>query len=52
MKNFNTPAAIVLASITILYNSTKDPITNCMKLVMDNSSSSVRTAASRCSGAR
>jgi hypothetical protein len=57
MKNFNTPADIVLASIiismTILYSSTKDPITNCMKLVMDNSSvSSVRTAASRCSGAR
>ena len=56
MKNFNTPAAIVLVSIiismTILYSSTKDPITNCMKLVMDNSLSSVRTAASRCSGAR
>ena len=56
MKNFNTPVAIVIAaiiiSITILYSSTKDPITNCMKLVMDNSTISARSAASRCSGAR
>ena len=56
MKNFNTPVAIVVAaiviSITILYSSTKDPITNCMKLVMDNSNISARSAASRCSGAR
>ena len=56
MKNFNTPVAIVIAaiviSITILYSSTKDPITNCMKLVMDNSNISARNAASRCSGAR
>jgi len=47
VNNFNTPAAIVLASIiipiTILYRSTKDPITNFMKLVIDNYSSSVRT---------
>ena len=56
MKNFNTPVAIVVAaiviSITILYSSTRDPITNCIKLVMDNSNSSARSAASRCSGAR
>ena len=56
MKNFNTPVAIVIAamviSITILYSSTKDLITNCMKLVMDNSNISDRSAASRCSGAR
>ena len=41
MKNFNTPVAIIIAaiviSITLLYSSTKDQITNCMKLVMDNS---------------
>ena len=56
MKNFNTPVVIVIAaiviSITLLYNSTKDLIKNCMKLVMDNSNISARSAASRCSGAR
>ena len=56
MKNFNTPVAIVISalliSITMLYSSTKDPITNCIKLVMDNSNISARSAASRCSGAR
>ena len=56
MKNFNTPVAIIIAaiviSITLLYSSTKDPITNCMKLVMDNSNISAKSAASRCTGAR
>ena len=60
MKNFNTPVAIVIAaiiiSITILYSSTKDPITNCMKLIFDLSTIksiyTVKSAASRCSGAR
>ena len=60
MKNFNIPIAIIIASIIIstslIYSSTRDPITNCMKLILDSSSSkskyTVQRAASLCSGAR
>tara|TARA_B100000212_G_scaffold289996_1_gene231365 strand:- start:1 stop:207 length:207 start_codon:yes stop_codon:yes gene_type:complete len=60
MKNFNIPIAIIIASIIIstslIYSSTRDPITNCMKLILDYSNNKsnyiVKKAASRCSGAR
>ena len=60
MKNFNIPIAIIIASIIIstslIYSSTRDPITNCMKLIMDLSASKSKYTAQRaaraCSGAK
>ena len=60
MKNLNVPISIIIASIIIstspLYSSTRDPITNCMKLILDKSNSKslikVKKAAAICSGSR
>ena len=60
MKNLNVPISIIIASIIIstslLYSSTRDPITNCMKLILDKSNSKslikLKRAAAICSGSR
>ena len=60
MKNLNVPISIIIASIivstSLIYSSTRDPITNCMKLILDKSNNKslikVKRAAEICSGIR
>ena len=60
MKNLNVPISIIIVSIIIstslIYSSTRDPITNCMKLILDTSNNKslikVKRAAAICSGSR
>ena len=60
MKNLNVPISIIIASIIIstslIYSSTRDPMTNCMKLILDKSKikslRKVERAAAICSGSR